>query len=171
MLARLAVRSIRSKDLEIIVLRHQLTVLRCQVNRPTIHDADRTLLGAIAAALPAHGELTRLGHRIALSTVWKIPTTSALGPTPERSEVTWSQFLHSQAAVACDFFTVDTANPTGAWRTKAAHNLFLSHYNKLASPRSRPRQQIHRELRRDLPDRQPQDLQNPRPHPGGQHLR
>ena len=52
MLARLAVRSVRSKDLEIIVLRHQLTVLRCQVNRPTTHDADRTLLGAIAAALP-----------------------------------------------------------------------------------------------------------------------
>lgn len=51
LLARLAVRSGRSKDLEIIVLRHQLTVLRRQVDRPAINDDDRTLLGAIAAAL------------------------------------------------------------------------------------------------------------------------
>ena len=52
MLARLAVRSGRSKDLEIIVLRHQLTVLRREINRPALNDADRSLLGAIAAALP-----------------------------------------------------------------------------------------------------------------------
>ena len=51
-LARLAVRSGRSKDLEIIVLRHQLTVLHRQYNRPAIADEDRALLGAIAAALP-----------------------------------------------------------------------------------------------------------------------
>ena len=50
-LARLTVRSGRSKDLEIIVLRHQLGVLRRQVDRPEITDADRSLLGAIAAAL------------------------------------------------------------------------------------------------------------------------
>ncbi|MCP5027381.1 MAG: hypothetical protein GY929_13955, partial [Actinomycetia bacterium] len=36
--ARLAVRSGRSKDLEIIVLRHQLTVLRQQVDRPALND-------------------------------------------------------------------------------------------------------------------------------------
>ena len=51
-LARLIVRSGRSKDLEIIVLRHQLAVLRRQVDRPTITDDDRSLLGAIARALP-----------------------------------------------------------------------------------------------------------------------
>ena len=51
-LARLTVRSGRSKDLEIIVLRHQLGVLRRQVDRPELTDADRSLLGAIAAALP-----------------------------------------------------------------------------------------------------------------------
>ncbi|MCP3910761.1 MAG: hypothetical protein GY713_07400 [Actinomycetia bacterium] len=52
MLARLAFRSGRSKDLEIIVLRRQLAVIRRQVNRPTLDDDDRTLLIAIAAALP-----------------------------------------------------------------------------------------------------------------------
>ena len=51
-LARLTVRSGRSKDLEIIVLRHQLAVLRRQVDRPEITDADRSLLAALAAALP-----------------------------------------------------------------------------------------------------------------------
>ncbi len=51
-LARLAVRSGRSKDLEIIVLRHELTVLQRQIARPALTDADRSLLGAIAAALP-----------------------------------------------------------------------------------------------------------------------
>jgi hypothetical protein len=51
-LARLAVRSRRSKDLEIIVLRHQLGVLRRQIDRPALNNDDRSLLGAIAAALP-----------------------------------------------------------------------------------------------------------------------
>ncbi len=51
-LARLAVRSGRSKDLQIIVLRHENTVLRRQVGRPALTDDDRTLLDAIAAALP-----------------------------------------------------------------------------------------------------------------------
>ncbi len=221
MLACLAVRSGRSKDLEIIVLRHQLTVLRRQIDRPEINDDDRTLLGAIAAALPRqrrhgwivtpdtllrwhrrriarhwtqpnrrpgrpptsvelrrlilrlaaenptwgyrriHGELAGLGHRIASSTVWKILNTSGIDPAPDRSDVTWSQFLHSQAAVACDFFTIDTAllrryyvlffihiptrqvylagltaNPTGDWTTQAARNLFLRHGDQLASSRA-----------------------------------
>ena len=50
-LACLAVRSGRSKDLEVIVLRHQLTVLHRLNNRPAIAEEDRALLGAVAAAL------------------------------------------------------------------------------------------------------------------------
>lgn len=50
-LARLFARSGRSKDLEIIVLRHQLQVLRRQIGRPELNDDNRSLLGAIAAAL------------------------------------------------------------------------------------------------------------------------
>ncbi|MCP3876788.1 MAG: transposase family protein, partial [Sulfitobacter sp.] len=66
-----------------------------------------------------------------------------------------------QAAVACDFFTVDTAflrryyvlffihvntravffagvttNPTGAWTTQAARNLFISHGERLQDARA-----------------------------------
>jgi putative transposase len=216
-LARLAVRTGRSKDLEIIVLRHQLMVLRRQDNRPKLDDDDRTLLGAIAQALhrprragwlvtpdtllrwhrrriarhwtqpsagpgrPStaaevrrliiematdsptwgyrriHGELIGLGHRVGASTVWRILKRHGIDPAPHRSTVTWTQFLRSQAAVACDFATIDTAllrryyllffidvstrevffagitaNPTGAWTTQAARNLFLRHHYQLA---------------------------------------
>ena len=221
-LARLAVRSGRSKDLENIVLRHQLTVLRRQVHRPDLNDDDRNLLGAIAAALPRrlrnnwivtpdtllrwhrkritahwtqaphrspgrpptaielrrlivrlarenptwghrriHGELVGLGHTIASSTVWQILKDDGIDPAPERSAVTWTEFLRSQTAVATDFFTVDTAtlrryyvlffihietrrvfyagvtaNPTGLWTTQAARNLFLRHAEHLNSARA-----------------------------------
>lgn len=50
-LAALAVRSGRSKDLEIIVLRHQLAVLR-RPTKPVLTDRDRSLLASIARALP-----------------------------------------------------------------------------------------------------------------------
>ena len=52
-LACLAVRSERSKDLEIVVLRHQLTVLRRQVGRPAVDDDDRTLPGAEHPPVPS----------------------------------------------------------------------------------------------------------------------
>ena len=220
-LARFAVRSGRSKDLEIIVLRHQLAVLRRQIDRPALNNDDRTLLGAIAAALPRsqragwfvtpdtllrwhrrriarhwtqttrgpgrpatapeirrlilrlaaenptwgyrriHGELVGLGHRLATSTIWQILKANGIDPAPDRSDITWSQFLHSQTAVACDFLTVDTAmlrryyvlffihipsrqvffagvtaNPTGAWTTQAARNLFLRYADRLAGSRA-----------------------------------
>ena len=96
------------------------------------------------------GELVRLGHRIAASTVWEILTAAGINPAPRRSGPTWRQFLTAQAKgiIACDFFTVDTitlhrlyvlifiehgtrrlhvagviTNPTEAWGTQAARNL------------------------------------------------
>jgi putative transposase len=41
-----------AKDLEILVLRHQLTVLRRQSSRPGFEPADRALLAVISRALP-----------------------------------------------------------------------------------------------------------------------
>ena len=51
-LAALVVRSGRAKDLEIVVLRHQVAVLRRKVARPKLTEADRSLLAAVGRALP-----------------------------------------------------------------------------------------------------------------------
>lgn len=84
-----------------------------------------------------------------------------IDPALERSNITRSQFLRSQAAVTCDFFTIETAmlrrsyvllfihvptrqvffagvtaNPTGRWTAQAARNLFLRHADRLASSRA-----------------------------------
>jgi putative transposase len=48
----LLVRGDAAKDLEILVLRHQRTVLRRQVARPRLEPADRALLAAVSRVLP-----------------------------------------------------------------------------------------------------------------------
>ena len=57
-----------------------------------------------------HGEMRRLGHRLAASTVWKILRDAGREPTPNRTGPTWREFIASQAhaVVATDFFCVDT---------------------------------------------------------------
>ena len=57
-----------------------------------------------------HGEMRRLGHRLAASTVWKILRDSGRERTPNRTGPSWSEFIASQAhaLVATDFFCVDT---------------------------------------------------------------
>ena len=58
----------------------------------------------------ASGELVRLGHRIAASTVWQILHAAGIDPAPRRSGPTWKQFLTAQARsiIAVDFLHVDT---------------------------------------------------------------
>jgi hypothetical protein len=51
-LVPLLARSGRSKELEILVLRHELVILRRQTCRPRLAPADRALLAALSRALP-----------------------------------------------------------------------------------------------------------------------
>src|ERR671916_440279 len=213
-LAVVLVRRDLSKDVELLVLRHENAVLRRQIARAHYTPADRAWLAALSRLLPrrrwaevfpvtpatmltwhrrlasrkwdytarrrsgrpptaaaikklvirmaaenptwghrrVQGELVRLGHRIAASTVWQILHDAGLDPAPRRSGPTWRQFLTAQAkaVVAVGFLHVDTvflrrvyaliavehgsrrahligvtAHPTGAWTTQAAHNLLM----------------------------------------------
>jgi transposase len=169
-----------SKDAELLVLRHENTVLRRQLPRARYTPADRAWLVALSRLIPrprwrkifpvtpatiltwhrklvsrrwdysthrrpgrprtgtairqlvlrmatdnptwghrrVHGELIRLGHRIAASTVWQILHDAGIDPAPRRSGPTWRQFL--------------TAHPTGAWTAQAARNLLMDFGERLA---------------------------------------
>jgi putative transposase len=71
-----------AKDLEILVLRHQLTVLRRQTPRPRFEPADRAVLAAISRALPrarwscflVQPETLLRWHRRLVTGAWTYPT-------------------------------------------------------------------------------------------------
>jgi len=56
----LRTRSDTSKEIEILVLRHQLTVLRRQTRRPRLSWADRALITALTRLLPTPRRLALL---------------------------------------------------------------------------------------------------------------
>ena len=131
---------------------------RRRPGRPSAAAAIRKLVIRMATDNPAwghrrvQGELVRLGHPIAASTVWQILHDAGIDPVPRRTGPTWKQFLTAQARgiIAADFVHVDTvllrrlyaliviehgtrrvhlagitANPDGAWTTQAARNVLM----------------------------------------------
>ena len=113
-------RSSRSKDIEILILRHQLAVLHRQVARPRLSWADRAVVTALAGRRPPTrltvrelvlrlaaenptwgyrritGELARLGRKVAPSTVWAILKKAGIDPAPRRSGPSWNEFHYQQ---------------------------------------------------------------------------
>lgn len=84
--------------------------------RPPTATAIRKLVIEMATDNPRwghrriQGELNRLGHHIAPSTVWQILHDARLEPAPRRAGPTWRTFLRAQAKhiVAVHFVHIDT---------------------------------------------------------------
>jgi putative transposase len=129
---------------------------RGRTGRPPTAAALKKLVLRLAGENPQwghrriQGELARLGHRIAPSTVWEILHAVGIDPAPRRSGPSWPDFLTVQAEgiIAADFFHVDTVfgtrlyalaflkhgtrrlhitgvtrHPTGEWATQQARTL------------------------------------------------
>ena len=87
----LLVRSDASKDTEILVLRHEVAVLRRQVARPKPDWADRAVIAALARLLPSCLRLRRIvtpgalltWHRRLVQNKWTYPKTTGRPPIPE----------------------------------------------------------------------------------------
>jgi putative transposase len=139
---------------------------RRRPGRPPTAATIRKLVSRIATDNPTwghrrvQGELVKLGHPVAASTVWQILHDAGIGPAPRRKGPTWKQFLTAQAhgILAVDFVHVDTvllrriyaliiiehgtrrvhlagitANPDAAWTTQAARNLLMDLGQRAAS--------------------------------------
>lgn len=79
-----------SKDVEILVLRHEVSVLRRQVSRPRPRPADRAVLAALSAALPrmrwsvffVQPQTLLRWHRELVAHKWTYPATKPPGRPP-----------------------------------------------------------------------------------------
>jgi putative transposase len=141
---------------------------RRRPGRPSTGTSVKALIIRMARENPAwghrriQGEMARLGHVIAASTVWEILHAAGIDPAPRRAGPTWRQFLAAQAhaIIACDFLVVDTVLlqrlyvlvfiehgtrrlhvagvtvcPTGAWAAQQARNLAMDLGERLGTLR------------------------------------
>jgi transposase InsO family protein len=139
---------------------------RRQPGRPSTGTAVKALIVRMARENPAwghrriQGELARLGHAIAASTVWEILHAAGIEPAPRRAGPSWREFLAAQAhaIIACDFLAVETvllkrlyalvfiehgtrrlhlagvtAHSTGAWAVQQARNLTMDLGDRLGT--------------------------------------
>ena len=141
---------------------------RRRPGRPSTGTSVKTLVVRMARENPAwghrriQGELARLGHAIAASTVWEILHAAGIDPAPRRAGPSWREFLAAQAhaIIACDFLVVETvlltrlhvlvfiehgarrlhvagvtAHPTGTWAVQQARNLAMDLGDRLGTLR------------------------------------
>jgi transposase InsO family protein len=141
---------------------------RRRPGRPSTGTSIKALIIRMARENPAwghrriQGELARLGHAIAASTVWEILHAAGIDPAPRRAGPSWREFLAAQAhaIIACDFLVVETvllkrlyvlvfidhgtrrlhvagvtAHPTGAWAVQQARNLAMDLGDRLGTLR------------------------------------
>jgi putative transposase len=86
----LRARTDASKDVELLVLRHEVSVLRRQVTRPRPRPADRAVLAALSAALLrlrwpvffVQPKTLLRWHRELVARTWTYPTTMSPGRPP-----------------------------------------------------------------------------------------
>ena len=87
----LLARSGASKDVETLVLRHEIAILRRQVAHPKPDWADRAMIAALTRLLPRHLRVHRIvtpgtlltWHRRLIKNKWTYPNTTGRPPVPE----------------------------------------------------------------------------------------